>query len=238
MEKLEQKLANEEAKAVKSAKTPEKEAEMNVSVKNVDNKLIVEEKPRKVAKSAAKPRKSAKKPRKEIQMDENVTVRKMARAVVDKAVKSSKDCYIGNDGHWVVRDGDVIVGISKRGNTGLIKITMPLDKLPQAARKHAKKAVQAHNMVWLSFDTPKTVVEQVVKARIKDKKSTKDYAIEVYGSIANTPYLNKNNKKLSAADQLKKAQAEVKVAQAKVKALQKAKGKKATTKPKTATATA
>ena len=100
------------------------------------------------------------------------------------AQKHNKTHHLGRDGHQLIRNdgGEVIIGISKKGSTGLVKVTMPIDALPKEVQKFGTKAVQAHHMTWIGLDASPKIAEKAMVARITNKKTSKQFSVEVYGT--------------------------------------------------------
>jgi len=117
-------------------------------------------------------------------MNQKEARRRAAKLLSEIAKANVKTHHLARDGNQLVnsKTKEVQVGISKKGSTGLVKITMPVDALPKEATKYGKKAAQAFHMTWLQFDIPIVVLKKAILARIKSKKTMYDFSKDVYGT--------------------------------------------------------
>jgi len=168
-------------------------------VKNVETST------KKVANSTKPAKINTKSSKKEENMN-HTKARKMAKEVLAEVAKANaKTHHIGRDGNWLInsKTGEVQVGISKKGGTGLVKVTMPLGVLPREVAEHGKKAAQAFHMTWLQFDISRNSLKKAILARIKNNKTMYEFAEDVYGT-KDAPCWNKvSSVKKSVEDKLK-----------------------------------
>jgi len=159
------------------------------------------------------------------------------------AEKKNSGLALKRDGLQIVPQTGVLKGeravcISKPGKVGvgLVKLTMPKEKLPKAAQKYATDAIQTEGcMCWLAFDTPTKIAVSAIKARLAMKKTCKQFVEDKLGKGKKAKCWTKyETAKKDAKTEGKKVVQKKKAASKTKKVIQKAKTKKASKSTKVA----